>query len=354
MKNNHKRKVRKTALPPGTLIFTGEQKMDQVEIHLIDYDSDSIHEKELKDIEKAFPFKDLPTVTWVNVNGLHDVTLIEKLGKYYAIHPLILEDILSVNQRPKMEDSGNILFIVLKMLRYQEATESIESEQVSLILGKSFLFTFQEKPGDVFEPVRDRLRHHKGRIRTLGPDYLAYALIDAIVDNYFLVLEKMEDRIEVLEERLVQNPSDDILQTLHRLKREMIYLRKAVWPLRELLSGLERSESTLIQQSTRVYLRDVYDHTIQIIDTIESYRDIISGMLDTYLSSVSNKMNEVMKVLTIISTIFIPLTFIAGIYGMNFVYMPELSWKWSYPLVWLLMIGVGSIMVVFFRKKKWL
>jgi magnesium transporter len=253
-----------------------------------------------------------------------------------------------------MEDSGNILFIVLKMLRYQESTESIESEQVSLILGKNFLFTFQEKPGDVFEPVRDRLRHHKGRIRTLGPDYLAYALIDAIVDNYFLVLEKMEDRIEVLEERLVQNPSDDILQTLHRLKREMIYLRKAVWPLRELLSGLERSESTLIQQSTRVYLRDVYDHTIQIIDTIESYRDIISGMLDTYLSSVSNKMNEVMKVLTIISTIFIPLTFIAGIYGMNFVYMPELSWKWSYPLVWLLMIGVGSIMVVFFRKKKWL
>ncbi|HAE87731.1 TPA: magnesium and cobalt transport protein CorA, partial [Candidatus Marinimicrobia bacterium] len=224
----------------------------------------------------------------------------------------------------------------------------------SLILGKNFLFTFQEKPGDVFEPVRDRLRQHKGRIRSLGPDYLAYALIDAIVDNYFLVLEKMGDRIEALEERLVQNPTDDILQMLHRLKREMIYLRKSVWPLRELLSGLERSESSLIQQSTGVYFRDVYDHTIQIIDTIESYRDIISGMLDTYLSSVSNKMSEVMKVLTIISTIFIPLTFIAGIYGMNFEYMPELGWKWSYPLVWLLMIGVSILMVVFFRKKKWL
>ncbi|MGC9512911.1 MAG: magnesium/cobalt transporter CorA [Fidelibacterota bacterium] len=354
MKINHKQKVRKTALPPGTLVFTGEQKMKQVEIHLIDYDSDSIHEKELKDIEKAFPFKDLPTVTWVNVNGLHDITLIEKLGKHYTIHPLILEDILSVNQRPKMEESGKILFIVLKMLRYQEATESVESEQVSLILGKNFLFTFQEKPGDVFEPVRDRLRQHKGRIRTLGPDYLAYALIDAIVDNYFLVLEKMGDRIEALEERLVQNPTDDILHILHRLKREMIYLRKSVWPLRELLNGLERSESSLIQQSTGVYLRDVYDHTIQIIDTIESYRDIISGMLDTYLSSVSNKMNEVMKVLTIIATIFIPLTFIAGIYGMNFEYMPELGWKWSYPLVWLLMVGVGILMVVYFRKKKWL
>lgn len=354
MKNNHKKKIRKTALPPGTLIYTGEQKMDRAEIHLIDYDSETIHEKELTDIEKAYPFKELPTVTWVNINGLHDVPLIERLGKHFSIHPLILEDVLSVNQRPKMEESGNILFIVMKMLRYNDETEKVDSEQVSLIVGTNFLFTFQEKPGDVFEPVRERLRQHKGRIRTLGPDYLAYTLIDAVVDYYFLVLEKMGDQIEELEERLVQNPTDDILRVLHSLKREMIYLRKSVWPLREVLSGLVRSESHLIQKSTGVYLRDVYDHTIQIIDTIESNRDIISGMLDTYLSSLSNKMNEVMKVLTIIATIFIPLTFIAGVYGMNFEYMPELGWKWSYPFVWFVMVGVGVLMVTYFRKKKWL
>ncbi len=354
MKNQKHKKIRKTALPPGTLIYTGERKVEKVEIHLMDYDSEAIHEKELEDIEKAFPFKELPTMTWVNINGLHNVSVIEKLGKYFSIHPLILEDVLSVNQRPKMEESENILFVVLKMLRFNDDTNKVDAEQVSLIMGPNFLFTFQEKPGDVFEPVRERLRQHKGRIRTQGTDYLAYALTDAIVDNYFLVLEKMGDRIEELEERLVQNPTDDILKTLHSLKREMIYLRKSVWPLREVLSGLERSESPLIQKSTDVYLRDVYDHTIQIIDTIVSYRDIISGMLDTYLSSISNKMNEVMKVLTIIATIFIPLTFIAGIYGMNFEYMPELGWKWSYPLVLLAMLGVGGIMIAYFRKKKWL
>jgi magnesium transporter len=354
MKNNKKRKIRKTALPPGTLIYTGDRKMDQVEIHLLDYDSDSIREKELTEIEKAFPFKELPTVTWVNINGLHDVELIEKLGKHFSFHPLILEDVLSVNQRPKIEESGKILFVVLKMLRFNDKTEKVDSEQVSLILGSNFLFTFQEKAGDVFEPVRERLRQHKGRIRTAGPDYLAYALIDAIVDNYFLVLEKMGDKIEDLEEMLMNKPSEETLKILHQLKREMISLRKSVWPLREVISSLERSESPLIQKTTGIYLRDVYDHTIQVIDTVESYRDMISGMLDIYLSSISNRMNEVMKVLTIIATIFIPLTFIAGVYGMNFEYMPELNWKWSYPLILVVMLGVGGLMIAYFRKKKWL
>jgi len=354
MKNNKHRKIRKTALPPGSLVYTGEKIMDEIEIHLIDYDEKEIHEKMVKDIETCYPFKDLPTVTWVNINGLHDVGVIEKLGSYFHIHPLILEDVLSVNQRPKMENSGDILFVVLRMLQFDDEKNEIKSEQVSLILGKNFLFTFQEKTGDVFEPVRERLRQHKGRIRTQGADYLAYALLDAIVDNYFLVLEKMGDQIENLEELLVNNPSEETLKTIHRLKRDMIFLRKSVWPLRETINGLERSESTLILKSTEIYLKDVYDHTIQVIDTVESYRDMVSGMLDIYMSSVSNRMNEVMKVLTIIATIFIPLTFIAGIYGMNFEFMPELGWKWSYPLTWLIMIGVAVLMIFYFRRKKWL
>jgi magnesium transporter len=280
--------------------------------------------------------------------------MIEKLGSFFHVHPLILEDVLSVNQRPKMEDAGDILYIVLRMLQFDDEKREIISEQVSLILGKNFLFTFQEKAGDVFEPVRDRLRQYKGRIRTMGADYLAYALLDAIVDNYFLVLEKLGDQIENLEELLVNNPTEETLITIHKLKREMIFLRKSVWPLRETISGLERSESPLIQKSTGIYLRDVYDHTIQVIDTVESFRDMVSGMLDIYLSSVSNRMNEVMKVLTIIATIFIPLTFLAGIYGMNFEFMPELGWKLSYPLVWLFMIGVAILMIFYFRRKRWL
>lgn len=354
MKNGRNRKIRKTALPPGTLVYTGEKHMDKVEIHLMDYDKQEISEKVIQSIESCYPFKDLPTMTWVNINGLHDVDVIEKLGLYFNVHPLILEDVLSVNQRPKMEDSGDILFIVLRMLWFDEKNKEIQSEQVSLILGKNFLFTFQEKKGDVFEPVRERLRQFKGRIRTLGVDYLAYALLDAIVDNYFLVLERLGDQIENLEELLINNPSEETLKTIHKLKRDMIFLRKSVWPLRETISGLERSESALFQKSTGVYLRDVYDHTIQVIDTVESYRDMVSGMLDIYLSSVSNRMNEVMKVLTIIATIFIPLTFIAGIYGMNFEFMPELGWKWSYPVVWFFMTGLAILMIFFFRRKKWL
>ncbi|MDD3806527.1 MAG: magnesium/cobalt transporter CorA [Candidatus Marinimicrobia bacterium] len=354
LKNRASHKFQKVALPPGSLVYTGKQTMEAVEIHLIDYNGNTFQEKELSKIDDILPFKELPTVTWVNINGLYNIELIEKIGQLFSIHPLILEDILSINQRPKMEEYENILFIVLRILRYHDETNSVESEQVSFILGNNFLFTFQEKPGDVFDPVRARLRQNKGKIRTLGPDYLAYSLIDAIVDNYFLVLEKIGDWIEDLEDRLIQNPTHDILKNLHNLKRELINLRKSVWPLRDLLSGLERSDSPLIQKTTVIYLRDVYDHTIQIIDTIESYRDIVSGMLDTYLSSVSNKMNEIMKVLTIIATIFIPLTFIAGVYGMNFEYMPELHWKWGYPVVWLVMIAIALFMVIFFRKKKWL
>ncbi|MDT8271589.1 MAG: magnesium/cobalt transporter CorA, partial [Desulfomonilia bacterium] len=247
----------------------------------------------------------------------------------------------------------NYLFIVLKMLYLDDEDTGIQYEQVSLILGKNFVLSFQEAQQDVFEPLRDRIRTGKGRIRKMGADHLAYALLDAIVDHYYVVLEKLSDDIEALEEILVSNPSRETLQTIHGMKNEMLFLRKSIWPLREVLASLARAESSLIQANTVIYLRDVYDHTIQVVDTIEMFRDMISGMLDTYLSSISNRMNEVMKVLTIFASIFIPLTFIAGIYGMNFAYMPELEWRWSYPLLWGIMITLGVSMVIYFRNKKW-
>jgi magnesium transporter len=253
-----------------------------------------------------------------------------------------------------MEDYGDYLYIVLRMLSYNDKSSQIETEQVSLILGPSFVFSFQESQGDVFNPVRERIRSGKGRIRTMGADYLAYALLDLIVDNYFVIMEKLGETIEFLEEKLVTQPVPETLQTIHQLKRELIFLRKAVWPLREVIGGLERGELALIKETSRVYLRDVYDHTIQVIDTIETFRDMISGMLDIYLSSVSNRLNSVMKVLTIIATIFMPLTFLAGIYGMNFKHFPELEWRWSYPVFWLVSVLISVSMLLYFKKKNWL
>jgi magnesium transporter len=265
-----------------------------------------------------------------------------------------LEDILNTDQRPKMEDYGEYIYIVLRDLDYSDKSNEIEGEQISLIVGSNFVFSFQEREGDTFDPIRDRIRNNKGRIRKMGADYLAYALLDSIVDNYFIILERLGEKIEWLEEKLVTDPARETLQTIHHLKRELLFLRKGVWPLREVINSLARGESSLVTEPARVYLRDVYDHTIQTIDTIETYRDMVSGMLDIYLSSVSNRLNSVMKVLTIIATIFMPLTFLAGVYGMNFKFMPELEWRWGYPLVWLIMAGIGVSMLIYFRKKKWL
>jgi magnesium transporter len=253
-----------------------------------------------------------------------------------------------------MEDFGDYIFAVLKMLQYNEEDKETQVEQISLILGSNWVISFQENAGDLFDPIRERLRTDKGRIRKMGADYLVYALIDAVVDNYFVVLERIGERIEEIEEEIVTNPSPVTLQAIHNLKRQVILLRKSVWPLREAISRLERWESKLIKRSTDIFLRDVYDHTIQVIDAVETYRDMLSGMLDIYMSSVSNRMNEVMKVLTIIATIFIPLTLVAGIYGMNFRYMPELEWVWSYPFVLLIMLAVGIVMLIYFRRRKWL
>ncbi len=350
-----KKRSNKSGLPPGTLVHIGEKKTGKVRITILDYDGSQFEEKEAETIQECFPFKDKPTTTWINIEGLHEIDIIENIGNHFNLHPLLLEDIVNTEQRPKMEDYGEHIFIVLKMLSHDVKANRIKSEQVSLVLGTNYIISFQEGiEGDVFETVRERIRNGKGRIRKMGADYLAYSLMDAIVDHYFFILEKLGERIEDIEDELVTNPSQETLRTIHHLKREMISLRKSVWPLREVLGCLERGESSLIQITTRVYLRDVYDHTIQIIDTMETYRDTLSGILDIYLSSISNRMNEIMKVLTIIATIFIPLTFIVGIYGMNFEHMPELKWRVGYFIVWGIMAIVALGMLFYFRKRKWL
>ena len=350
-----KKRSKKSGLPPGTLVHIGEKKTEKTKITIVDYDEVKFEEKEAKTIEECFPFKDKPTTTWINIEGVHEIDIIEKIGKHFDLHPLLLEDIANTEQRPKMEDYGEYVFIVLKMLSYDENATEIKAEQVSVILGANFVISFQEGvKGDVFDSVRERIRSGKGRIRKMGADYLAYALMDAVVDNYFIILEKLGEKIEDTEEIILTNSTPEASRNIHHLKREMIFLRKSVWPLREVLSCLERGESSLIHATTRIYLRDVYDHTVQIIDTIETFRDMLSGMLEVYLSSISNRMNQIMKVLTIIATIFIPLTFIVGIYGMNFKYMPELEWPGSYFIVLGVMAIIGVWMLIYFRKKRWL
>jgi magnesium transporter len=350
-----KRRSKKAGLPPGTLVHIGEKKVGELKITLIDYDETQFQEREFKTVEQCFPFRDKPTVTWINVEGVHEVEVVEKLGDCFELHSLVLEDILNTDQRPKMEVYGDYLYIVLKMLYGNDPNYSVESEQVSLILGSNFVISFQEgREGDVFDPVRERIRSGKGQIRKMGSDYLAYSLIDTIVDNYFLILENLGEKIELVEEALMTHPTTATIQEIQKFKNVMIFLRRVVWPLREVVSGLGRKESPLIKETTEIYLRDVYDHTVQVMDTIEVYREMLSGMVDIYLSSVSNRLNSVMKVLTIIATIFMPLTFIAGIYGMNFKYMPELEWRWGYAAVWIIVIIIGVSMLIYFKKKKWM
>jgi len=350
-----KKRSRKAGMPPGSLVHIGEKKQEQARITLLDYDQGQVQEREVKDIAECFPFKDSPTVTWINIDGLHDVEVIERLGGHFNLHPLILEDILNTSERPKIEDYGDYLFAVLKVfLGNLPGGREERVVQVSIILGRNFVLSFQEKTNPIFDAVKERIRRGKGRLRRSGADYLAYALIDSIVDSYFAVLERFGEETEELEEALVADPKREILQRIHTLKGEMIFLRRSIWPLRDVVNTMERLETPLITAATDIFLRDVYDHTIQVIDNLETYRDILSGMVETYLSSVSNRMNEVMKVLTIIATIFIPLTFLAGVYGMNFKFMPELEWKYGYFIVWGVMVAAGAAMIIYFKRKNWL
>ncbi len=348
------RRSHKTGLPPGTIVHVGNKSDAPVKLMVMHFDEEHFVEYEASDIEACLKSIQQPGVTWLNVAGLHDSALIETLGEKLGLHPLVLEDIANTSQRPKVEDYEEFFFIVLKMLEYEKTEGQVHVEQVSLVLGENYLLSFQEDESDVFDSVRTRLRNGAGRLRKLGPDYLAYSLIDAVIDNYFIILEQVGDEIEAIEEQVSSHPEQRPLPEIYRLKREMIALRRAVWPLREVIATLQHSESPLIQPGTVIYLRDVYDHTIQIMDTVESMRDLLSGMLDVYLSVLSNHMNEIMKVLTVFSTIFIPLTFLAGVYGMNFRHFPEIEWPFGYAFFWLVCGAVVILMLLYYRRKRWL
>ncbi len=344
----------KIGIPPGTAEYSGRIHDQEVEITVLDYDSDKVQEFKGITIAEIEAFRESPTVSWINIDGIHRADIVADLGAMFHLHPLVIEDILTPDQRPKMEVFDGFIYVVLKMLDYSEEHHEVVGEQVSLVLTPHTVLCFQERRGDAFEPVRKRIRSGKGRIRNRGCDYLAYALLDSIVDRYFQILERLGEDLEVMENSIVANPAHETLGNIHHMRKEILFMRKSIWPLRELVANLEREESNLVKEPTRRFFRDVYDHTIQIIDTVETFRDMLSGLHDTYLSSLSNRMNETMKVLTIIATIFIPLTFVAGIYGMNFRFMPELEWKWGYPVVWLLLIGLAVGMILFFKKKKWI
>jgi magnesium transporter len=336
---------------------TVPQKTDMgpapVRITLIDYDATHLQERQVNQIAECIPFRDSETITWINVDSLADASVIEELGRCFSIHPLILEDVLNTEQRPKIADQDSYIYLNLKMLSFIDANAEVKVEHISIIFGPNYLISFLEDVGDSFDPVREKIRK-EGKIRKFGPDYLAYTLIDIIVDDYFTVMEQFEEEIEALDEELVTNPSQQSLHRINWLKKQMILLRRSVWPLREVINSLERSESPLIKETTTIYLRDLYGHTIQVIDSLETFRDMVSGMIDIYLSGLSYRMNEIMKVLTLIATIFIPLTFIVGVYGMNFHVMPELSWAYGYYAVWVVMIGVVTTMLLYFRSRKWI
>ena len=344
----------KSGLPPGSLIHIGETTDRPVTIHVMDYDGEGCRETELKSVSQCIPYRDKESVTWINVDSVQQADIIQQMGECFGLHPLVMEDILNTSQRPKLEVYGDYLFIVMKMLHQNDRSE-VRVEQISFVLGPSHVLSFQEGiAGDVFEPFRQRLRAGKGRIRGGGADYLLYSLIDAVVDNYFVVLEHLGEEIEALEDEVVSRPTHHTVRRIHGMKRRMIFLRRVVWPLREVLAAMQRGESDLVQNTTQVYLRDVYDHTIQAMDSIDTYRDMLSGILDVYLSSLSNRMNEVMKFLTIIGTIFIPLTFIVGLYGMNFRYIPGLQSHWGFFAVVVFMMAIAGGMLAYFKRKRWL
>jgi len=353
-RKRHKQKS-KLGLAPGSLVFTGLQKMAQVDITVIHYSEDHFEESNPKSITEVISLiQSFKGVTWINIDGLHDENSIEEICTYLDIHKLSMEDILSVGQRPKLEEYQDYVQAVIKILSIDSADEIIEYEQLSFILKGNILVTFQEKTGDVFDGVRNRIREGKGNVRKRGADYLLYALLDLVVDHYFIVLDNFSEKLEDLETELLNNPDKTILSKLHRLRRETLLLRRTVYPLREMIGRFEKLEEPLISNSIKIFIRDLYDHTVKVIENIEVLRDMTSGLLDLYMNTTSNKMNEIMKVLTIMTSIFIPLTFIAGVYGMNFTNMPELQHKYGYFMILGVMIVVVLGMLYYLKRKKWL
>ena len=347
-----KQRVRRAGLPPGTLLAP-DIKASDIHLTLVEYDADTFTEKREATLKDCLKSLDNPKPTWINVSGISDPHSIELIGRHFGLHPLLLEDIMTTGQRSKLDNYKDSLYIIVRMLTYNEEKEEVADEQVSLVLGKNFLISFLETQNKVFNPIIERMRT-KNRMRQRGVDYLCYTLIDCLVDNYFLILEKVDEKLENLEDELINNPEPSTLQKIQHSKREISLLRKSIWPMREVISNFRRIETPLIQDPTKLYIQDVYDHTIQAIDVIESFRDITAGMIDIYLSNISQRMNEVMKVLTVVATIFVPLTFIASVYGMNFDYIPELHYKWGYPAVLALMTFIFITMMYYFRRKKWI
>lgn len=339
---------------PGAVTYTGKKAKEKLFIESFNYNEIKYEEKELQNVEAAFSYKLSEPVSWLNLNGLNHVDAIEKIGQHYGLHPLVMEDIVNIAQRPKIDEYENYLFIVLKMLYYDD-NEKMTSEQVSFILGDKYVLSFQESEGDVFDSIRDRIRHGKGRIRNMQSDYLLYALIDAVVDHYFIIIETLGNKIEDLETELFKgNADDDTSRTIQELKREILRVRRAIFPLREVINRIEKYDSTLIGKQTMTYYRDIYDHIVHVSENIDIYREMTWSLMEMYMTTISNKMNEVMKVLTIMASIFIPLTFIAGIYGMNFEYIPELRYKYSYFILLGVFVILVAAMVMYFKRKKWL
>ncbi len=346
------KRSRKTGLPPGTLVHIGDKRSETVTVNTFRYAGTSCEERQVDQLDALVPPSE-ESVMWANVSGVHKVEVLETLGKQFGLHPLLLEDIANTDQRPKLDDYETYFFLVLKMLTLNER-QDVLVEQVSLVLSRNVVLSFQENGNDVFQPVRERLKAGKGRLRQSGADYLFYALVDAVVDQYFAVLESVGEKIEALQQVVVADPKPETLKEIHALKRQLLFLRRAVWPLRDVMNNLSRSECPFLQHTTKVFFRDVYDHVVQIVDTIETLREMVSASLDIYLSSVSYRLNAVMRVLTVITTIFMPLSFIASIYGMNFEHMPELRAEWGYPVVLAVMATVGVGMLLLFKNKRWL
>lgn len=348
------KRSKKAGLPPGTPVPTASVRSDRTVVCVVDYDGEQFTEKRIEHVDDGPSFLGRTGVTWIRVAGLADVAKLERIGKIFGLHPLIVEDIVNTDQRPKLEDYGSVLYAVVRVITYGEAQADVSTEQISLVLGSNFVLSFEERETALFDGIRERIRQGHGRIRVSGADYLVYRLIDTIVDHYFEVLEKIGDEIEMIEDRLLEGATPEDLQEIHRLRRQMIYLRKAVWPLRDVVGRQEHGESPLIHAETAIYFRDVYDHTVQAVDSIETYREMLSDILDMYLSAVNYRLNAVMKVLTVIATIFLPLSFMAGVWGMNFKFMPELLQPWGYPAALGLMFAIGLGMVWAFRKRGWM
>lgn len=348
-----KKSLSKIGMPPGSIIYFGEKKVENVTITVTEYDESNCETYEIKSVEEIDPFTDTPQVTWVSVCGLHETEFLKQVGEKFKVHPLVLEDILNTDTRSKIEVTDEYLFIVMKLVLFNPAQKILETEQVSFILGRNFLFSFSERTDEIFNPIKERIASQLGKIHKRGSDYLLYALMDIVVDNYFLALEKVEERIEHLDDEVINNTDKSQIESIYNLRNLLLLMRRSIWPSREIVNQLIKDDSDLLDESIEPYLRDLYDHTIHINESIEQQREITNGLMEIYLSMMGNRMNEVMKVLTVIATIFIPLTFIVGIYGMNFPNMPELNWPWAYFAVWGVMIGVVVVMLLYFKRKKW-